>query len=195
MTQMYILIFYHFSILRCHRELKFSQRNHGTVGAAQAIVWLLISWEILCCILSVNHDDVIKWKHLCGKHLCGELTGPRWIPHTKASDAELWCSLICVWINDWVNNGETGDLRRYRAHYDVIVMSPNVGPVHIGEVSLVIIMPIDAPVAICYFIVRDSSDYTFRDVVHSFLVYQTFWISFRWSGDICQNGRRHPPQT
>ena len=23
--------------------------------------------------------------------LCGEFTGPRWIPHTKASDAELWC--------------------------------------------------------------------------------------------------------
>ena len=26
-------------------------------------------------------------------HLCGEFTGPRWIPRTKASDAELWCSL------------------------------------------------------------------------------------------------------
>ena len=26
-------------------------------------------------------------------HLCGELTGSRWIPHTKASDAELWCFL------------------------------------------------------------------------------------------------------
>ena len=26
-------------------------------------------------------------------HLCGEFTGPRWIPHTKASDAELWCLL------------------------------------------------------------------------------------------------------
>ena len=24
-------------------------------------------------------------------HLYGEFTGPRWIPHTKASDAELWC--------------------------------------------------------------------------------------------------------
>ena len=23
-------------------------------------------------------------------HLCGEFTGHRWIPHTKASDAELW---------------------------------------------------------------------------------------------------------
>ena len=26
-------------------------------------------------------------------HLCVEFTGPRWIPHTKASDAELWCFL------------------------------------------------------------------------------------------------------
>ena len=26
-------------------------------------------------------------------HLCGEFTGHRWIPHTKASDAELWCFL------------------------------------------------------------------------------------------------------
>ena len=25
--------------------------------------------------------------------LCGDFTGPRWIPHTKASDAELWCLL------------------------------------------------------------------------------------------------------
>ena len=24
-------------------------------------------------------------------HLCGEFTGPQWIPRTKASDAELWC--------------------------------------------------------------------------------------------------------
>ena len=27
-------------------------------------------------------------------HLCGEFTSPRWIPLTKASDAELWC---CLW--------------------------------------------------------------------------------------------------
>ena len=31
-------------------------------------------------------------------------------------------SFICVWINDWVNNRKAGDLWRYRAHYDVIVM-------------------------------------------------------------------------
>ena len=31
-------------------------------------------------------------------------------------------SLICAWINDWVNNHETGDLRHHGAHYDIIVM-------------------------------------------------------------------------
>ena len=31
-------------------------------------------------------------------------------------------SLICVWINGWVNNRESGDLRHHRAHYDVTVM-------------------------------------------------------------------------
>ena len=31
-------------------------------------------------------------------------------------------SLICVWINGWVNNREAGDLRRHRGHYDVNVM-------------------------------------------------------------------------
>ena len=30
-------------------------------------------------------------------------------------------SLICAWIKGWVNNRETGDLRRHRAHYDVTV--------------------------------------------------------------------------
>ena len=29
-------------------------------------------------------------------HLCGEFTGHRWIPHTKASDAEIWCFLWSV---------------------------------------------------------------------------------------------------
>ena len=34
----------------------------------------------------------------------------------------LMFALICVWINGWVNNPEAGDLRLYRARYDVTVM-------------------------------------------------------------------------
>ena len=43
----------------------------------------------------------------------GEFPAQR--PVTRA----LMFSMICVWINGWENNREAGDLRRYRAHYDV----------------------------------------------------------------------------
>ena len=43
-------------------------------------------------------------------------------PHKGQWRGALIFSLICVWINGWVNNREAGDLRRYRAHYDVTVM-------------------------------------------------------------------------
>ena len=34
----------------------------------------------------------------------------------------LMFSLICAWINGWVNEGEAGDGRRHRAHYDVTIL-------------------------------------------------------------------------
>ena len=55
--------------------------------------------------------------------LCGEFTGHGWIPRTKASGAELWCFLWSApETNSWANNGDAGDLRRYRAQYDVFVV-------------------------------------------------------------------------
>ena len=56
--------------------------------------------------------------------LCGEFTGPPVnSPHKGQWRGALMFPLICVWINDWVNNREAGDLRRYRGHYDVTVMT------------------------------------------------------------------------
>ena len=37
-------------------------------------------------------------------------------------------SLICAWINAWVNNREAGDLRRHRSHYGVMVMPQDRHP-------------------------------------------------------------------
>ena len=57
--------------------------------------------------------------------LCGEFTGPRSpvnSPHKGKWRGALMFSLICVWINGWVNNREAGDLRHNRAHYYVTVM-------------------------------------------------------------------------
>ena len=44
-------------------------------------------------------------------------------PHKGQWRGTLMFPLICVWINGWINNREAGDLRRYRAHSDVIVMT------------------------------------------------------------------------
>ena len=70
------------------------------------------------------HDDVIKWKHFPRNwpFMRGIHRSPVNSPHKGQWRGALMFYLICVWINDWINNREAGDLRRYCAHYDVIVM-------------------------------------------------------------------------
>ena len=43
-------------------------------------------------------------------------------PHKGQWHGALIFSLICTWTNFWINDHNTGDLRRHRAHYDVTVM-------------------------------------------------------------------------
>ena len=70
------------------------------------------------------HDDVIKWKHFprCWPFVRRIHRSPVNSPHKGQRRGALMFSLICVWINGWVNNREAGDLRRYRVHYDVTLM-------------------------------------------------------------------------
>ena len=53
----------------------------------------------------------------------GNSPGPVNSPHKGQWRGALMFSLIWTWINSWVNNPEAGDLRRHRAHCDVIVMN------------------------------------------------------------------------
>ena len=71
-----------------------------------------------CC-----HDDVIKWKHFpCyWSFVQGIHRRPVNSPRKAQWRGALMFSLICAWINDWVNNREAGDLRRHRAHYDILL--------------------------------------------------------------------------
>ena len=70
------------------------------------------------------HDDVIKWKNFLRywPFVRGIHRSPLNSPQKGQWRGALMFSLICVWINGWENNREAGDLRRYRAHYGVIVM-------------------------------------------------------------------------
>ena len=55
----------------------------------------------------------------------GMLRSPVNSPHKGQWLGALMFSFICAWIHGWVKHREAGELRRHRAHYDVIVMSWN----------------------------------------------------------------------
>ena len=71
-----------------------------------------------------HHDDVIKWEHFprYWPFVRGIHRSPLNSPHKGQWRRALMFSLICVWINGCVKNRKAGDLRRYRAHYDVTVV-------------------------------------------------------------------------
>ena len=78
---------------------------------------------------TLSHDDVIKlkqflryWPFVRGIH-----RSPVNSTHKGQSRGALMFSLICAWTNGWVNNRDADDLRRHRAHYDVIVMALTPG--------------------------------------------------------------------
>ena len=84
----------------------------------------------LCRCTKYCHDDVHKWKHFprSWPFVRGIHRSPVNSQHKGQWRGVLIFSLICVWINGWVNNGETGDLRRYRVHYNVSVMRRKMRP-------------------------------------------------------------------
>ena len=69
------------------------------------------------------------WKHLprYWHFVRGIHRSPVNSPHKGQWSWALMFSLICTWINGWVNNGEAAYLRRHLAHYDVIAMDGMLG--------------------------------------------------------------------
>ena len=109
------------------RYKHFNPRSHAFETLWDLTIWRLIGsgngaqvavWAIPL------HDDVIKWKHFprYWPFVRGIHRSPVNSPHKGQWRGALMFSLICAWINGWVNNREACDLRRHHAHYDVIVM-------------------------------------------------------------------------
>ena len=95
-----------------------------------------------------SHSDMMtsSWKHFprYWPFVRGIHRSPMNSPHKGQWRGALIYSLICVWINGWVDNREASDLRRYRAHYDVIVMEAASGgsQSHIsGQEGGVVLLP------------------------------------------------------
>ena len=88
---------------------------------SRALVW----HPRLVRFIRAPNDDVIKWKHFprYWPFVRGIHRSPVNSPHKGQWRGALKFSLIYAWINDWVNNGKAGDLRRHPGHHDVTVMS------------------------------------------------------------------------
>ena len=113
----------------CVTWAKFSQQII-VLFAMTTLLWSPKIYSHTLMLIGVwreHHGDVIKWKHFPRNwpFVRGIHRSPVNSPHKGQWRGALRFSLICVWINDWVNNREAGDLRRYHAHYDVIVMWPS----------------------------------------------------------------------
>ena len=103
----------------------FTTKNTLVIRTHWLCQWLIrrrMQWNL-------NHDDVIQWKQFprYWPFVWGINRSPVNSPHKGQWRGTLMFSLICVWINGWVNNRKVGHLRRYRAHYDVIVMIGGYG--------------------------------------------------------------------
>ena len=87
--------------LQCTHTEALSYRKCCSKDVNKSTVYFECRWPIktqftdclylkcVCIMMTSSNGNVFR---VTG-HLCGEFTGPRWIPRTKASGAELWCFL------------------------------------------------------------------------------------------------------
>ena len=108
---------------------------HGDIEHLEVVTWGNVCFYVLtegiphhvqhgCTCNTHNHnnhvtwhDDVIKWKHFprYWPFVWGLHRSPGNSPHKGQWRGALMFSLICAWINSWLNNRQAGDLRSHRA--------------------------------------------------------------------------------
>ena len=88
-----------------------------------------VSCQCLIDVFAISGRDALmmtspKWKHFprYWPFVRGIHRSPVNSPHKGQWRGTLMLSLICAWINGWVNNREAGDLKRQLIYYDVTVM-------------------------------------------------------------------------
>ena len=87
---------------------------------------LVVDWEkpLLAAPTPILHDDIIQWRHF--PHYWSFVLGIHRSlvnsPHKGQWHGAVIFSLICTWINSWVNNCEAGVLRCHHTLFDVTVM-------------------------------------------------------------------------
>ena len=149
--------------------------------------WQSAKWHLLCLglnvlnfLLSTETTAYSWWRHQmetfrrCWPLLRGIHRWPVNSSHKSQWREALMFSLICAWINSSVNNRETGDLRRHRAHYDVTVM------IVVSVFSMYILLYIRHQVELLFLLIESPSN--LKTMLHI-----SFWSNYifpnaSWSG-------------
>ena len=75
-------------VVPCEGEINWMSFVSSKSDEWSTFVLLCVVWDMM----TSSNGNIFR---VTG-HFCGEFTGHRWIPRTKASDAELWCFLWSV---------------------------------------------------------------------------------------------------
>ena len=97
--------------------------RHGGVITSHCFIWMC--WLIHALpLMSWWRHQMVKWEHFprYWPFVRGNHRSPVISPHKGQWHRALMFSLICACINSWINNRDSGDWRRHRAHYGVNVM-------------------------------------------------------------------------
>ena len=113
--------------------MKTIDHPHCTLSVSWPVIilWRKASWDQQHMMTSSNGNNF----RITG-HLCGNSPVPGEFLHKGQWRGALMFSLICTRISGWVTNGEAGDLRRYRDHYDVIVMGSDFVCMESSRISI-----------------------------------------------------------
>ena len=103
-------------------------------------MWIPIHGKAVFILERGPHYDVIKCKHFprYWSFVRGIHRSPVNSLHKGQWRGALMFSSICVGINGWENNHEAGDLIRYRARYDVIVMLKSLLVINMAPCSSIV---------------------------------------------------------
>ena len=120
-------------------HMSYSDSIHSTSHSTGQIQASVTSWNVIiikCIVVDISSRFNFpiyawtKWRD-CHRYIwrhqiepfsaslsiCGGIhRSPVSSPHKGQWHGAPMFSLVCVWINGWVNNREAGDLRRYRGH-------------------------------------------------------------------------------
>ena len=100
-------------------------RQGKAIGGWTCGIYYIFSLSEQCIMMTSSNANIFR---VPGLFMRGIRRSPVNSPHNGQWLGALMFSLICTWTNSWANTGDAGDLKRHRAHYDVIIMHIHTPP-------------------------------------------------------------------